>query len=132
MIGFASEKVEKEWQKATVALKLVVEALDHAFAGASFVFRLDATTKFEKGVHATGLAADIELRGASEDEMLKACQIVNARFFPKGVGVPCATVKTNLANFPSGKRSDRPHVHIQIPFDWKSHPRRFLKDHGFT
>lgn len=132
MIGYTSEKVQKEWTKAPVALRLVAEALQKAWGGPMFVFRVDSPTKFEKGVHAAGLAMDVDLRGASEAELLAACRDVNNVFFPKGPGVQVATVKTNRANFPSGARIDRPHVHIQIPFDWKADPRAFLREHGFT
>lgn len=133
MIAFSSEKVQGEWTKAPVALRLVVEAMAMLHAPAVVkVFRVQANTKFEKGVHATGIAADLEFDGCSEERMAGLCRRLNERFFPKGPGVQVATLKTNLANFPSGRRADRPHVHIQIPLDWKCDPRRFLRDHGFT
>lgn len=133
MISFSSEKVQKEWSKAPVALRLVVEALalEHA-PGVTQVFRIQGHTKFEKGVHAAGLAVDLHFDGCSEERLQGLCRRLNERFFPKGPGVQVGTVKVNLANFPSGKRSDRPHVHVQIPFDWKTDPRRFLRDHGYT
>lgn len=131
MIGFASDKVEKEWAQAAVALRLVVEALDLEFGGACFVFRLDAPTKFENGCHATGRAADVELRGATEEEMERLVVLMNQKFPAKGLADPTYRLKFNRANFPSGRRNDRPHVHVQILFDWLSDPRRFLRDHGF-
>lgn len=131
MIGHASEKVLKQWQKAPVALRLVVEYLDEKFGGGLLVFRIDAPTKFEKGVHAAGLAMDLELRGDAQ-AIERACLEVNKRFFPRGPGVQVCTIKENLANFPSGRRADRPHVHVQIPFDWKANPRLFLREHGYT
>lgn len=132
MIGFGSEKVFEEWSKAAVALKLVIEALDLEFGGPLFVVRLTAHTKFEKGVHAAGLAADVELRGIEEKEMVRLCSLINRRFFARGPGTPVCMVKTNLANFPSGARMNRPHVHVQIPFDWKANTRAFLREHGYT
>lgn len=131
MITFASEKVHKEWTKAPVALRLVVEYLQECAGTPIQVFRVGAHTKFEKGVHAAGIAIDVNIP-LLEHAMGVACHKVNDRFFPKGPGVAVATVKENRANFPSGKRADRPHVHVQIPFDWKCAPRRFLNDHGFT
>ncbi len=125
MIGFTSEKVQKEYQQAAVALRLVTEELDQAFGGACFVFRVDAPTKFERGVHSTGIALDVELRDATEEQMLAACKVVNQRF-----QFSC-TPKVNLANFPSGKRMDRPHVHVQISWRWKIEPREFLKEFGY-
>ena len=107
MIGHASEKVLKQWQKAPVALRLVVEYLDEKFGGGLLVFRIDAPTKFEKGVHAAGLAMDLELRGDAQ-AIERACLEVNKRFFPRGPGVQVCTIKENLANFPSGRRADRP------------------------
>lgn len=132
MIGHASQKVLAEWQKASVALRLVTEYLDELHGGATLVTRVLAHTKFEKGVHAAGLAMDVQLRGASIERMVSVCAKVNARFFPRGPGAQCAVVKENVANFPSGARTDRPHVHVQIPFDWKADPRRFLREHGYT
>lgn len=132
MTGFTSDKIQREWSRAAVALRLVVEALAQEWGGVTLLFRLDAPTKFENGVHATGLAADVELHGATEEEMQRVCIAINERFVVKGPGIQVATLKKNLANFPSGRRSDRPHVHVQIPFDWKADPRRFLREHGYT
>lgn len=132
VIGFPTQKIKDEWAKAPVALRLVVEALDQAHGGASFIIRLRAGTRFESGVHSTGLAADIELRGSLSQEILEFCNEVNARFVAPGVAKQVCTLMEDPVNLPSGKRIDTPHVHVQIPFDWLADPRAFLKQYGYT
>lgn len=131
MIGFRTEKLKEEWLRAAVALRLVVEALDEAHGGATFVFRVTAPTRFEHGVHSVGLAMDVELRGLSSEELNKICTFVNARFPVKGVARPVCSLQEDPANLPSGKRINTPHVHVQIPFDWKLEPRAFLEAYGY-
>lgn len=131
MIGYRSEKIEKEYMKAAVALRLIVERLSLEFPGTVWVFRVDAPTKFENGIHSTGLAMDVELEGATELQLFKACQEVNALFPVKNVMEPVCRPKVNKANFPSGKRMDRPHVHVQISWTWKTEPKSFLREFGY-
>lgn len=130
MIRFKSDKVEKEWSRTPVALRLVAEALDVELGGIQVVFRVAAPARFENGAHASNLALDLE-PGCSEDEAVRACARVNARFRRPEIDMLVATMKTNLANFPSGRRSDRPHVHVQIPAIWGVAPREFLKAFGY-
>lgn len=132
MIGFRTEKLKEEWNRAPVALRLIAEALDLAHGGATFIFRVNAPTRFEQGVHASGLAMDVELRGRSVKELNRICQEVNAKFPAKGVARPMCTLMADPVNLPSGKRLDTPHVHVQIPFDYKHDPRAFLRLYGFT
>lgn len=131
MIGHSSEKIKDEWDKASVALRLVVEALDQAHGGATFVFRLNAPTRFESGVHSTGLACDVELRGRSSHEISRICCEVNRLFPIRGPGRQVCTLMDDPTNLPGGKRLDVPHVHVQISFDWKHDPRAFLRAHGY-
>lgn len=131
MIAFSSEKIKEQWNRAPVALRLCIEALQAAFAGPVLVFRIDGHTRFEQGVHSTGLAGDVQLAGASEADYLAACRRVNEKFVVKGPGKQVCTLMMDPANLPSGKRLDTPHVHVQITLDWKCEPRRFLRDHEF-
>lgn len=131
MIGFSSDKLMEEWTKAPVALRLILEALDLAHGGATFVLRVNAPTRFEGGVHATGLALDAELRGLSAEEISKLCCQVNAQFPVKGPGRQVCTLMEDPVNLPSGKRFDTPHVHVQIQFDWKHDPKAFLRAYGY-
>lgn len=131
MIGFTSDKIKEEWTKAPAPLRLVVEAMDQAHGGATFVFRVNSPTRFEGGVHSTGLAMDVQLRGMSPEAMLVLCIEINQRFPVKGPQKQVCTLMADPANLPSGKRMDTPHVHVQIPLDWKADPRAFLREYGY-
>lgn len=125
MLLFHSKKVEGEFDKAPVALRLITEALAIEHLYPPMIFRVLARTNFEKGVHSTGLALDLYFLSGPERELEEAVKRINARF-PR-----VAKIIAEPASLPSGGRVDRAHVHIQIPFDWKADPRAFLKAYGF-
>lgn len=131
MIGFTTQKLKEEWLKAPVALRLIAEALDELHGGGTIVFRVNAPTRFEQGVHSTGLAMDINLIDRSMEELQRIASKINERFRVPGVARQVCTVMADPVNLPSGKRLDTPHIHLQIPFDWKHEPRAFLRAYGY-
>lgn len=131
MIGYSTEKIEKEYHQASVVLRLVIEALQEVTGAGILIFRVVAPTRFEQGVHATGLSIDVQVLGTSEKAMLAGCVAVNQRFPVPGAAKQVCTLMADPINLPNGKRLDTPHVHVQIPFDWKADPRSFLEAYGF-
>lgn len=124
MILYYSPKVQKEFIESAVALRLVTDALVLLVNQPAHVFRVKARTKFEKGVHATGLALDLYFN-AQVDDLEYCCARVNARFGQVCTVMPAPTI------LPSGKAIEQRHVHVQIQFDWLTNPRAFLKAYGF-
>jgi hypothetical protein len=126
VLVYGSEKIQKEYVQSAVAIRLVVDAIQIYAAGHPIkVLRVKDRTKFEKGVHSTGLAVDIFIQ-LPQSELEYICARANARF-----QTTVATLVEEPANLPSGKRLDLPHIHVQIQFDWLANPRAFLKAYGF-
>lgn len=131
MIGFTTPKIKDEYHQTAVPLRLVVEAFQELSGCAVLVFRVSAPTKFEQGVHSTGLALDIKVPLTPVNVLERACIEVNKRFPVPGAAKQVCTLMADPSNLPNGKRLDTPHIHVQIPFDWKAEPRAFLEAHGF-
>lgn len=131
MIGFSTEKVKEEYLKASVVLRLLVEAYQAETGANVLIYRVNSPTRFEQGVHSTGLAVDIMLPHIPEKELNRACVAMNKKFPAPGTSKQVFTLMADPSNLPNGKRLDTPHVHVQIPFDWKADPRAFLKGHGY-
>lgn len=126
MLFYHSEKIKEEYNQAPVALRLIVDAVQFYCPGMATVFRVKGRKQFERGSHHQELAVDLLLHEAPYSDHIHACKMVNAKF-----GLTVATAVPAPCNMPSGKRADLPHVHVQIPFDWKADPRSFLKAYGF-
>lgn len=131
MIGFTTPKVKEEYHLSSVVLRLIVEALQAATGAGVLIFRVQAPTRFEDGVHSTGLALDLQLLGMEPGAQLIACIEINQKFPVPGAAKNVCTLKADPSNLPNGKRLDTPHVHVQIPFDWKAEPRAFLEAYGY-
>lgn len=132
MLDFRSDKIRQEYNRAGVALRLVVERCVLEFQGVTLVFRVKAPATFENGLHARGMACDVILERARIETLEQVAREANKRFPTDPLQRQVATVITVPTNLPNGKRIDVPHIHVQIPFDWISRPRAFLKKYGYT
>lgn len=132
MLDFRSDKIRQEYNRAGVALRLVVERCVLEFQGVTLVFRVKAPNTFENGLHAKGMACDVILETARIETLERVAREANKRFPTDPLQRQVATVITVPTNLPNGKRIDVPHIHVQIPFDWLARPRAFLKKYGYT
>lgn len=132
MLDFRSEKIRQEYNRASVALRLVVERVVLEYQGITLCFRVKAPATFENGLHQNGVAADLLLEGARLETLESVAKEANKRFPTDPLQRQVCTVVMEPTNLPSGRRIDVPHLHLQIPFDWLNRPRAFLKKYGYT
>jgi hypothetical protein len=131
VIGFLSSKVGKDYQKASVCLRLLCEALAKETESPILIMRVLSTGKFENGSHASGMAIDVILGNPVTHIVQLSCSHLNQKFMNHFTKKPIFTFVEEPSNGSNGKRMLDPHIHIQIPFEWKMNPNLFLEAYGY-